>query len=88
VIGASSKQARPVDSVKLVFESRAVLGLHLDAIFARRELLVPSLDWLLGHIIAGRLAIVVGKTLPLAEVRRAHQLLASREIVGKIVLVP
>ncbi|MBA3455283.1 MAG: NADPH:quinone oxidoreductase family protein [Deltaproteobacteria bacterium] len=88
VFGVSSRDPRPVDTVKLLFRSHAVLGLHLDAIFARPELLLPSLDWLLARVVDGRLAIQVGHTLPLADVRHAHELLASRQSHGKVVLVP
>jgi NADPH2:quinone reductase len=87
-IGASSGDVRPIDLVKLMFTSRAVLGLHLDAILSRADLLAPSLDWLFARIAAGELAIQVGQPLPLADIRRAHELLASRASYGKIVLVP
>jgi NADPH:quinone reductase-like Zn-dependent oxidoreductase len=36
---------------------------------------------------AGKLRPVIGETLPLAEARRAHELLAGKHL-GKIVLVP
>ncbi|UCF80623.1 MAG: zinc-binding dehydrogenase [Acidobacteriota bacterium] len=41
---------------------------------------------ILEHVEAGRLEPVVGRVLALEEVRRAHELLESREIFGKIVL--
>lgn len=88
VFGVSSRDPRPLDSVKLLFRSHAVLGLHLDAIFARPDLLVPSLDWLLARVVDGRLVVQVGHTLPLLDVRHAHELLASRGSYGKIVLSP
>ncbi len=88
VFGVSSKQARPVDSVKLLFKSRAVLGLHLDAIFTRRDLLDSSLAWLLERVVSGSLLVQIGRTFPLAEVRAAHDWIASRQSHGKIVLVP
>ena len=87
VIGASGRDPRPVDTVKLLMKSQAVLGLHLDAIFGRRDLLEPSIVWLLDRVIAAQLAIQVGHTLGFAEVRHAHELLASRASTGKIVLV-
>lgn len=88
VFGVSGRDPRPIDSVKLLFRSQAVLGLHLDAIFARPDLLGPSVEWLLARVVDGRLAVQVHHTLPLADVRRAHELLASRESYGKIVLLP
>lgn len=88
VFGVSSRDPRPLDSVKLLFRSHAVLGLHLDAIFGRPDLLLPSLRWLMERIVDKRLVVQVGHTLPLTDVRRAHELLASRESYGKIVLLP
>lgn len=41
---------------------------------------------ILKHVEAGRLKPVVGRVLPLEEVRRAHELLERREIFGKVVL--
>jgi NADPH2:quinone reductase len=87
LVGLSSKQAPPLDSLKLIYRSRAVLGLHLDAILGRPDLLVPSLAELTGYLERGELAVQVGQTFPLAEVARAHELLANRGNYGKLVLV-
>ncbi len=71
---------------KLLFGSRAVMGLHLDAIFSQRDARVVA-----AH--AGRarrrsrLAITVGHKSPLAEAP-AHDFVASRQSFGKVVLVP
>ena len=40
------------------------------------------------RIAAGAYRPVVDRVLPLSEVRRAHELLENREVVGKVVLVP
>jgi NADPH2:quinone reductase len=40
------------------------------------------------HIADGSYRPVVDRVLPLSEARKAHELLESREVVGKIVLVP
>jgi NADPH:quinone reductase-like Zn-dependent oxidoreductase len=40
------------------------------------------------HIAAGRYKPVVDRAMPLAEARAAHELLESRQVAGKIVLVP
>ena len=88
VLGVAGRDARSVDTVKLLFRSRAVMGLHLSAIFSRPGLLRSSLERLFGHVRAGELAIQVGHVMPLAEVRAGHELIASRGSYGKIVLVP
>jgi NADPH2:quinone reductase len=86
--GIATKQGVPIDPLKLLFGSRAVMGFHLDAIVARRDLLASSLQLLVDHVRAGRLAITVGHTFPLAEARAAHDLVANRASFGKVVLVP
>jgi NADPH:quinone reductase len=88
VYGAAGGEPQPIDTLKLFFRSQAVLGFHLNAIFERRDLLGSSLTALLGWIGEGKLKIQVGHTFPLSEVRQAHELIASRQSYGKIVLVP
>ncbi|HEY8186730.1 MAG TPA: NADPH:quinone oxidoreductase family protein [Pyrinomonadaceae bacterium] len=88
VYGAASREPQPIDTLKLFFRSQSVLGFHLNAIFERRDLLVSSLRTLLAWIIEGKLKIQIGHTFPLSEVRQAHELIASRQSYGKIVLVP
>jgi NADPH2:quinone reductase len=87
VFGVATKDAKPIDPLKLLFGSRAVMGLHLDAIFSQPALLAASLATLLDHVVAGRLSITVGHTLPRADARAAHALVASRSSYGKVVLL-
>lgn len=88
VYGAASKQVQPVDTLKLLFRSHSVIGLHLNAIFERPQLLQESMKQLLSWIQEEKLKMQVGHVLPLAEIRAAHELIASRRSYGKIVLVP
>ena len=88
VYGAASREPQPIDTLKLVFRSQAVMGFHLNAIFERRDLLLPSLTTLLGWIEEGKLKIQIGKTFPLNEVRKGHELIASRQSYGKVILLP
>jgi NADPH2:quinone reductase len=88
VYGVATKDARPIDPIKLLFKSHAVLGLHLNAIVARPDLLRPSLARLLADVTSGALSIEVGATFPLADVRRAHDHIASRQSYGKTLLLP
>jgi NADPH:quinone reductase len=88
VYGAASKEVQPIDTLKLLFRSHAVLGLHLNSIFERPALMTESLTRLLGWIEQGKLKMQVGHTLPLSEIRQAHELISSRQSYGKIVLVP
>jgi len=88
LVGLSSGEIPAIDAVSLLHRSRAVLGLHLSAILARPELVAASLASLFAWIAAGELRVQVGEVLPLAEIRRAHELLTDRNRWGKIVLVP
>lgn len=88
LLGLASREAPAIDTVKLLFRSQAVLGFHLNAIFERRELTQASIEQLLSWIGEGKLKIQVGHTLPLKEIRQAHELLASRQSYGKVVLLP
>ncbi len=87
VLGLASRQAPVIDPVKLLFRSQAVLGFHLSAVLERAALVQESVGKLLVWIGEGKLRIQVGHTFPLLEIRRAHELLASRNSYGKIVLL-
>jgi NADPH2:quinone reductase len=88
VYGAASQQVQPIDTLKLLFRSHAVIGLHLNAIFERPDLMAESSRRLFGWIEEGKLKMQVGHRLALAQIREAHELIASRRSYGKIVLVP
>jgi NADPH2:quinone reductase len=88
VFGASSKDVQPIDTLKILFRSQAVLGLHLSAIFERPALLSRSLATLFEWISQGKLKMQVGHVLPLAQIVEAHELLSGRKSYGKIVLRP
>lgn len=88
VYGAASKDVQPVDTLKVLFRSQGVLGLHLSAVFERPALLSRSLAALFEWISQGKLKMQVGHVLPLAQIAEAHELIASRKSYGKIVLRP
>jgi NADPH:quinone reductase-like Zn-dependent oxidoreductase len=73
--------------------ARATLDLNL--LFGRHLTLLGSwmgrrsdLNDVLKHVASGALKPVVDAVLPLAEARRAHERLESRDVFGKLVLVP
>lgn len=86
VFGAASRDVQPIDTLKLLFRSHGVFGLHLNAIFERPSLMGESLARLFAWIGQGKLKMQVGHVLPLAQIREAHELIASRKSYGKIVL--
>ena len=87
LIGFASRESPAIDSLKLLFRSQGVLGFHLSAILERRELMQASVARLLSWVSRGQLKIQIGHTLPLSEIRQAHQLLANRQNYGKVVLL-
>lgn len=88
VIGAASGQPQSVDTIRLLFESKAVMGFHLNAVVGRPNLLGPSLLELNALIAGGSLRPIVGHSFPLADAEVAHRQIAERATYGKVVLVP
>ncbi len=88
VFGAASREVQPIDTLKLLFRSQGVFGLHLSAIFERPGLMGESMKRMFEWIGQGKLKMQVGHVLPLAQIREAHELISSRKSYGKIVLVP
>ena len=81
--------ATPVDPVKLMATSRAVIGFWLGHCFARpAELIAAPLAELFGLVAEGKLRTLTGGEYPLSEARRAHEDLRARRTVGKLLLDP
>jgi NADPH:quinone reductase-like Zn-dependent oxidoreductase len=72
---------------KVSLDVNVLFGRHLSLLgswMGRRSDMVA----VLGHLASGALEPVVDTVMPLAEARRAHERLESREHFGKVVLVP
>lgn len=81
--------AKPVDPVKLMATSRAVIGFWLGHCFASpAELIGAPLRELFDLATDGRLRAVTGGEYPLSEAYRAHEDLRARRTVGKLLLDP
>ncbi len=83
---ASRTPPSPVDPVRLVATSRAVIGFWLVHAMHLPGGLRPAMEELFSMVRTGQLAPVVGDTYPLAEARRAHEDLRARRTTGKVVL--
>jgi NADPH2:quinone reductase len=68
--------------------STGVLGFWLVHLLRRPDLLAEPMRDMLAAVAAGELEAVVGGSYPLAEARRAHEALRSRDTIGKLVLTP
>jgi NADPH2:quinone reductase len=87
VLGAASGATPPIDPVRLLFRSHGVLGFHLRALLRDPESVRPSVERLLRWVRRGALRIQIGAEVAFADIRRAHQLVASRDRYGAVVLV-
>lgn len=89
VYGAATGDTRgTVEPVGLMSKNHTVTGYFLTPLLARRDLCAPPLARMADDVVAGRLRVVVGMTLPLARAAEAHRALEERRTTGKIVLVP
>jgi len=78
--GATTGGRAELNLRALFFKNISVLGSTMGS---RGEL-----HQIVGLVASGRLQPVIDRTLPLSEVREAHEALEKREQFGKIVLVP
>ena len=87
--GQAGGAVPPIDPLALsargsLFMTRATLT-HYTA--TREELLWRAND-VLNAVMQGKLTVHIHRILPLAEARRAHELLESRQTTGKLLLRP
>ncbi len=88
VLGLAGGPARPIDPAHLLFRSKSISGFHLGHVLADAERTRASLTLIGDWLTQGRLKVCIGNRIPLEEIRRAHELLMSRESIGKILLIP
>jgi len=69
-------------------QSKAVIGLNMLALWDDRGTLQPWIEPLSQAMSAGIVQPVVHAAVPFANAGEAHRILAARENVGKVVLVP
>lgn len=69
-------------------ESKTVIGLNMLKLWDDRGTLEPWITPLAEVLRAGTLKPIVHAAVPFAEAPEAHRILAARENIGKVVLVP
>ena len=79
---------RGFNLIKQLSESRSVIGLNMLALWDDRGTLQPWIEPLSTAIADGIVQPVVHAAVPFANAGEAHRILAARENVGKVVLVP
>jgi NADPH:quinone reductase-like Zn-dependent oxidoreductase len=69
-------------------ESKAVIGLNMLRLWDDRGTLEPWIEPLSTALSDGTASPVVHAAVPFADAPEAHRILAARENIGKVVLVP
>ncbi len=88
VYGAASGDRGHLVPGALMNGCQSVVGFWLVPITQRPDLLVPSLEQVLGWIASGELKLTIGAAYPLEKAAEAHADLEGRETTGKLVLRP
>lgn len=86
--GIASREENTVRTGHLMRNSRAVVGFWLVHLMRDPGAVADAIGELFGAVAAGELEVVIGGVHPLSEARRVHELLASRETQGKLLLDP
>jgi NADPH:quinone reductase-like Zn-dependent oxidoreductase len=80
MIGATTGAEGTVELRHLFWKQLSILGTIMGTPAEFREVMALVFE--------GRLKPVIHESLPLAEARRAHEMLEAGEVFGKLVLVP
>jgi NADPH:quinone reductase-like Zn-dependent oxidoreductase len=84
----AARMFRGFNLVKQMSESKAVIGLNMLRLWDDRGTLEPWIGPLAGALADGVVAPVVHEAVSFARAGDAHRILAARQNVGKVVLVP
>jgi NADPH2:quinone reductase len=88
VVGAASGDAPRLDPIKMIHSSVAVIGFHLRGLWRQPELAREAVAGWLTWVESGAVQPQIDTVLPLDDARLAHERLAGRRAIGKIVLTP
>ncbi|WP_137287033.1 quinone oxidoreductase family protein [Halorussus salinisoli] len=87
--GAASGEPGEVDTTRLLFENKSVIGFHLGNSLQRNpQRILQSVPELQQMLADGDLEVVVGQRFDLEDAADAHAAIENRETVGKVVLEP
>jgi NADPH:quinone reductase-like Zn-dependent oxidoreductase len=82
------RMLRGFNLMKQMSDSKAVIGLNMLRLWDDRGTLEPWIAPLSEALADGTIQPVVHEAVPFAEAGRAHGIIAARQNVGKVVLVP
>src|SRR4051812_31215301 len=83
-----ARMLRGFNLIKQMSDSKAVIGLNMLRLWDDRGSLEPWIAPLAAALADGTVAPVVHAAVPFDQAPEAHRILAARENVGKVVLVP
>ena len=79
---------RGFDLLKQMGDSKSFVGINMKRLWDDRGTLAPWIEPLNAFLDDGTIAPVVHAAIPFDRAGEAHRILAARENVGKVVLVP
>jgi NADPH:quinone reductase-like Zn-dependent oxidoreductase len=88
VLPQAGRMFRGFNLIKQMSESKAVIGLNMLALWDDRGTLEPWITPLAAALADGTINPVVHAAVSFADAPEAHRIIAARENVGKVVLVP
>lgn len=86
--GMSGGDPAPVDPRLLMDESKSLTGGDLWNVLTSAEERIARSNALFAMISAGKLRVQVAKSFALSDGAAAHRLLESRQVIGKVLLIP
>ena len=87
IYGAASSQIAQFTGIQLMYKIQAIIGYWLTSQLSRTDHIARAMMEIMQYLTTGRLEIIVGQTFPLTEAAAAHQAIADRKTMGKVVLV-
>jgi NADPH:quinone reductase-like Zn-dependent oxidoreductase len=88
VLPQAARMIRGFSVLDQMSESKAVIGLNMKRLWDDRGTLAPWIEPMSAFLDDGTIAPLVHATIPFDRAGEAHRILAARENVGKVVLVP
>ncbi len=87
IYGAASSQLAQFTGIQLMYKNQAIIGYWLTSQLSRTDHIARAMMEIMHYLATGKLEIIVGQTFPLTEAAAAHQAIAARTTMGKVVLV-
>jgi NADPH2:quinone reductase len=88
IYGRASGSLPMLDPALILTRNMAVIGLHLGMPPWRAEMHREPMQELLALVETGEVKPIVDRTFPLQDAGAAHQYLAERRTMGKVLLIP